>query len=404
MPSKKIKKKSSPKRASPQAAPNTGTTQRRNSSLLIDRHQTDTALLRKNEEQFEAAFNMTSIGFCQAEPLTGRLLRVNRAFCAMVGYEEAELLNRPFIEITYPDDRTANLENYHRLIRGETAEYRDTKRYVRKDGRVIWGDVTVNLVRDSDGRPWRTVALIQDITERRRAEETLQLKQRELLRSQAQLQDLASKLFMVQDHERQQIAGDLHDDFCQRAVALNLDVAILERYLPPLPELFGSTLMRMREELAQLGDDLRNLAYQLHPSSLNRLGLRPAMADHIEKVMKRTNLQITLTFQNFPDSIPDEWSITLFRVFQEILQNVVKHAKATEVVVKLRSSSKGIGLAVIDNGKGFDTRDESSQHKGLGLISIQERLRKLNGCFTIHSGPADGTKVCAWIPFRDNAL
>jgi signal transduction histidine kinase len=88
-------------------------------------------------------------------------------------------------------------------------------------------------------------------------------------------------------------------------------------------------------------------------------------------------------------------------VFQESLQNIVKHAKATEVLVRLNGSSKGVGFSVIDNGKGFDKHDKSGRQKGLGLISMQERLRLLNGFLNIHSRPAGGTKVCAWIPFQE---
>ncbi|HBH80361.1 MAG TPA: histidine kinase, partial [Nitrospira sp.] len=89
---------------------------------------------------------------------------------------------------------------------------------------------------------------------------------------------------------------------------------------------------------------------------------------------------------------------------QESLQNVAKHAKATDVLVKLSGSSRIIGLSVTDNGTGFDVQDKSSHQKGMGLISMQERLRLLNGCLNIHSRAANGTKVCAWIPFREKKL
>jgi signal transduction histidine kinase len=89
-------------------------------------------------------------------------------------------------------------------------------------------------------------------------------------------------------------------------------------------------------------------------------------------------------------------------VLQESLQNIVKHAKATNVTVRLSGSSHGIGLSVTDNGKGFDASDKRAYQKGLGLISMQERLRLLNGFLRIHSRPADGTKVCAWIPFKES--
>lgn len=93
-------------------------------------------------------------------------------------------------------------------------------------------------------------------------------------------------------------------------------------------------------------------------------------------------------------------SICLFRVLQESLQNIAKHACATEATVKLSGSSMGVGLSVTDNGKGFDTNDKSAHHKGLGLTSMQERVRLLNGFLHVHSRPAEGTKICAWIPVK----
>ncbi len=240
-----------------------------------------------------------------------------------------------------------------------------------------------------------------EITERKQVEEILHQKQGELQNSQAQLQDLTAKLFTAQDSERQRIARDLHDDFSQRLAALTLDVVALERHPPLLPELISKALEPVREELTQLSDDLRRLAHRLHPPLLQHAGLQAAIEDYIHKAIERTGLQITFTVKNVPGSIPLDWSTCLFRVLQEGLQNVAKHAKATEVVVKLSGSSKGIGLSVIDNGKGFEARDKSSHQKGLGLTSMQERLRLLNGFFNIHSRLADGTKVCAWIPYQD---
>jgi signal transduction histidine kinase len=180
-----------------------------------------------------------------------------------------------------------------------------------------------------------------------------------------------------------------------------LDVAALERHAPLMPDLLRKALEPIRAELVQLSDDLRNLAHRLHPSLLKHAGLRAALEEHIERAMKRTGLDITLKVRDAPDSLPIDCATCLFRVFQESLQNVAKHANATEVVVKLSGSSKGIGLSVTDNGTGFNHHDKSSHQKGLGLTSMRERLRLLNGFLNIHSRPADGTKVCAWIPFRE---
>lgn len=243
-----------------------------------------------------------------------------------------------------------------------------------------------------------------DISDRKLAENALILKQQQLERSQEKLEDLTGKLFTAQDGERQRIARDLHDDFCQRLAAVAINVASLQRKPPLLPELIGKALEPIREELEELANDLHDVAYRLHPPLLRHLGLQAAIEDYLHKAIERTGLPITLRVKDVPSSIPLDWSICLFRVLQESLQNVVKHAVATEVQVRLSGSSKGIGLSVIDNGKGFDAQDEATHLKGLGLSSMQERLRLLNGFLNIHSRPMKGTKVCAWIPFRENTL
>jgi signal transduction histidine kinase len=152
--------------------------------------------------------------------------------------------------------------------------------------------------------------------------------------------------------------------------------------------------------LEQLSDDIHNLAYKLHPSLLEHAGLQPAVEDHVREFTKRTGLPVSLKAQNVPASLSLDHSTGLFRVLQESLQNVGKHAKATEVSVKLIGSSKGVGLSVLDNGTGFDAKDTSAHHNGLGLTSMQERLRLLQGLLRVHSRPGGGTKVCAWIPLR----
>lgn len=252
------------------------------------------------------------------------------------------------------------------------------------------------------GIPQYLLGISEDITDRKRAEEELRRSQEELQQNRAQLQDLTSKLLTAQEEERQRIARDLHDDFSQRLAALVLDVASLEKQPPLMPQLVVTALEPIRGELERLSDDIHNLAYKLHPSLLKHAGLQAAVEDHIYQVSKRTGVQIVLKAREVPSSLSLDQSTCLFRVLQESLNNVIKHADATEVTVKLSGSSKGVGLSVTDNGTGFDGIDKTAnQQKGLGLISMQERMRLQHGFLRIHSRPADGTKVCAWIPFKD---
>ncbi len=318
-----------------------------------------------------------------------------------LGYRPEDFTDNPdfWVNHIHSDDRSRIMAGLSTIF--ESDHHVHEYRFLCKDGTYCWLHDEVRVIRNEAGVPQEMIGFQVDISRRKQAEEALYQKQRELQDSQAQLQDLTSKLLTAQDHERQRIARDLHDDFSQRMAALVLDVVSLQQQPRLLPELIGKALEPVREELQQLCHDLHDLAYRLHSPLLRHLGLQAAIEDHIAKAIERTGLHIVLKVNNYPRSLPLDWSTCLFRVFQESLQNVAKHAKATEVSVKLSGSSKGIGLSVIDNGKGFDERDKSSHQKGLGLTSMQERLRLLNGCLNIHSRPAGGTKVCAWIPFQE---
>jgi PAS domain S-box-containing protein len=131
------------------------------------------AALREQDDVFRTMFEITSVGMAKADPKDGRLLRVNQTFCDLLGEPEDNLLGRSFIEFTHPDDRQHNREQFQKLIRGEIATYHVEKRFLRPDRSIVWAEVTANLVRDASGKPLRTVAVIQDVTQRRRTEQAL---------------------------------------------------------------------------------------------------------------------------------------------------------------------------------------------------------------------------------------
>ena len=139
----------------------------------IDTLKRNERVLHESEAQYRAIFAVTSVGVCETEPATGRLLRVNEQYARLIGYSVAELVGKTFIELTHPDDTAASWEGYSRMVRGEAADYQMDKRLVRKDGTPVWIHVTGNLVRDVDGLPLRAVAIILDITESKRAQDVL---------------------------------------------------------------------------------------------------------------------------------------------------------------------------------------------------------------------------------------
>ncbi|MBL8074671.1 MAG: PAS domain S-box protein [Nitrospira sp.] len=304
----------------------------------------------------------------------------------VIGRRSHELLSsNPLLTVT---DREACLARDGRWS-GELS-------HVTKDGRQVIVESRLVQVRYS-GTDY-ALESNRDITERKSADEILHRNQLDLHQQQVQLEELTSKLLNAQERERQRIARDLHDDVSQRLAALVLEVASLEQY--PASELgeCGQALAPIREQLEQLSDDVHTLAYRLHPSLLEHAGLCPAVEDHVHQVARRAGLPISLKIAGVPTAISLDHATCLFRVMQESVQNVVKHAHATTVTVQLRGSSKGVGLSVTDNGKGFDLHDHHARQRGLGLSSMEERLRQLHGYFQIQSEPEGGTKVCAWVP------
>jgi signal transduction histidine kinase len=219
-----------------------------------------------------------------------------------------------------------------------------------------------------------------------------------LSEKQKELESLAGKLIVGQEEERKRVARDLHDDFNQRLAALSVELESMERAPIAPPESLARQLAAIRSQVVQLSDDLHDLAYRLHPSLIEHVGLEVAMRDHVAEFTRRTGLPVTFTPREVPGTLAPEVATSLFRVMQESLQNVFKHAGATDVTVRLSGSSKGIGLSVCDNGKGLDPDSSERQRAGLGLVSMQERARLLGGYLRIHSLPTGGVKVCIWIP------
>ena len=234
----------------------------------------------------------------------------------------------------------------------------------------------------------------------------LELEQHVLLLGdkQQELEVLTGRLIEVQEQERKRIARDLHDDFNQRLAVLSVELAIVQRALVAAPEPIPRQLTAVRGQIVQLSNDLHDLAYKLHPSLLEHVGLEIALRDHIAQFTKQTGLPVTCLVRAVPGTLPPEIATALFRVIQESLQNVCKHAQATAVTVRLSGSSKGIGVSVRDNGKGFEMDRPSTQRPGIGLISMHERARLQGGYCKIRSCSTQGTTVCAWIPLSPEAI
>ncbi|NJN69909.1 MAG: PAS domain S-box protein [Nitrospira sp.] len=304
----------------------------------------------------------------------------------VIGLSSHTLLN------TSPPTTTTEME----ACLGQEGRWYGEVTHMAKDGRRLI--VESRHVRVMYGGQEYALESNRDITERKQAEEAIHRNQMELSQQQAQLEELTSKLLTAQEHERRRIARDLHDDVSQRLAALVLEVASVENHPSIVPSELAHALTILRQGLEQVSDDVHSLAYRLHPSLLEHAGLCPAVEDHVQQVSRRTGLPIRLKMAGIPNTVPLDHATCLFRVMQESVQNVVKHAQATLVTVQLRGSSKGLGLSVTDNGKGFNLVNLRVHEQGLGLSSMEERLRQLHGFFRIQSRLSQGAKICAWVP------
>ena len=225
---------------------------------------------------------------------------------------------------------------------------------------------------------------------RQRAEEELRASQVELRRSYERNRDMGSRLLKAQESERSRIAGELHDDICQRMLLLTIELESLgraNRYEGPAGE-----ALTVAKDIAK---SLHELSHRLHPTRLRMLGLTAAI-DHLCADLSRAGIAIKYTHDSVPTTIPSGVMLCLFRVVQEALQNALKHSKASELIVDLHNGADGLSLTVVDNGVGFDV--DHAWGNGVGLISMLERLEAIGGSLEVSSRPGTGTRVTGAVP------
>ncbi|MDH5642336.1 MAG: sensor histidine kinase [Nitrospira sp.] len=219
-------------------------------------------------------------------------------------------------------------------------------------------------------------------------------------RQKEDLRILAGKLLTVQDEERRRISRDLHDDVNQRLGAIGLQLDSLSHALPDSPSAIRKRIRAIRRRISEVSDDVRQLAYRFHQTTVEDLGLIAALQRYLNDFVKRTGVSVNFSKPRLLAPLPLQQATCLFRIAQECLGNVGVHAKATSVTVTLAVSPEKATLTIIDNGVGMDLALVRHRKAGLGMLSIQERARLLNGAVTWRSSPGSGTEVRARLPLR----
>ena len=219
-----------------------------------------------------------------------------------------------------------------------------------------------------------------------------------LRQTQEELRALTSRLLTVQDEERRRIAHDLHDDINQRLAMLALGLRTLEQPESALPELVRATLTQSQQDIRLLSEDVRRMAYRFHPSILDDLGLDAALQRLLDDFSHRTKIKTILVNSPFTALPSKPIATAVYRIVQECLSNITRHAKATRVEVELFSSERELDLTVRDNGVGFEIDAANEDRQGLGLFNLRERALAFHGTSRVQSHPGQGTEIHVQLP------
>jgi signal transduction histidine kinase len=213
--------------------------------------------------------------------------------------------------------------------------------------------------------------------------------------SESALRDLSQRLIRAHEEERALLARELHDDLTQRLAVLAIEIGRAE--LAASSGAQAGALRVAREGLVALSEDVHSLAYQLHPSVLEDLGLVEALRTECERFQRQCRPTLTTTFEPLTAAPGADAALCLFRVAQEALRNVARHSGAPSAALALREENGGFLLAVKDDGAGFDPAVQK-ERRSLGLASMRERVRLASGTLRILSAPGQGTTISAWVP------
>jgi PAS domain S-box-containing protein len=224
-----------------------------------------------------------------------------------------------------------------------------------------------------------------DITERKLAEQ--------------EREELAGRLINAQEQERSRLARELHDDFNQRLAVLAIDLERCANLASHSPAQASERMLELWNRASEIGADLHTLSHQLHSSTLQSLGLILGVGAFCDEFAQQQGIQVDVAHENIPRSVPPDVALCLFRIVQEGLRNVKKHSGSSRAEVRLEGSDDAIHLSLFDHGVGFDRHHPSTQI-GLGMRSMEERLRLIGGRFELQSAPMKGTRIDVWVPLK----
>jgi PAS domain S-box-containing protein len=356
-------------------------------SLDITEHKQLQDQARNAAEQWQITFDAVQNLIMVLDP-EFRIVRINKAAVSFFGHPSEQILGSHYYALIYGTNEPFQSCPVVRSL--VSKQHEECEIYL--DWKSIWLLISADPIIDEKGNVVGFISILIDITSRKRNE-------KKLIESQKTLRAFASRLLTIQEEERRCLARELHDDFTQRLAVLAMDLSRITVSAKTAHPGVESGLELVREQIIKLSTDILDISRQLHPSIIDDLGLGRAIQSECTNAARRTGIAIHYKSNRIPPAIPYDISVSLFRITQEAIRNIHKHAHVTDAEVCLVGEEDGISLTVQDLGAGFDPECARQEH-GLGLFSMKERVQLIGGVFSIDSAPGQGTQIKVVVPLK----
>jgi PAS domain S-box-containing protein len=337
------------------------------------------SVLRESEERFRVMADTTPslVWMCDAQ---GKITYLNEQRLAFTGPDPNAGYGDTWITYIHPDDVKNVLDTLWQALRDQKPFSKEYRLH-RSDGTYRWMFDVASPRVNGDGSFAGFIGSAIDVTDQKLA--------------QRALEQISGQLIEAQEKERTRIARDLHDDICQRLALLSMELEQAKSVSKGRVEATRS-LETARQHCSEIAGDVQSLSHQLHSSKLDFLGIVTAIRGFCKEFSKQNSVSVEFTDRQLPKHLPKDISLCLFRVAQEALHNAVKYSGTTRFTVELSATADEVQLQVTDAGAGFDL--EQMKNRGLGLVSMQERVHQVHGKFSVESKPGKGTKIIAIVP------
>ncbi|MEN6422235.1 MAG: PAS domain S-box protein, partial [Smithella sp.] len=360
---------------------------------ITDRKQMENAL-KEAELKFRTIFESASQGIILTLSRERKFLDINPKMCEMLGYTKDELLKMDISDI-HPEDCLSHIINNYEKLKNKQILIALGIPFLRKDKTVFFADVTAAsmIIKGKEC----LCGMFRDITDRKRSEE-------EIERTHEQMRAFATQLQTVREEERTRIAREIHDELGGALTGIKIDFSLLKKAAAEIKEkVLKDRLFDQMHSTTKLIDKtigtVRKISTELRPGILDDLGILAALEWQLDDFRKRTNTHCKWISSLENINLEEQETTAMFRIFQETLINVARHAGATEVKVQLRKKENAYFLEIADNGKGI-TKKNIDDKRSLGLLGMRERALAVGGRINIKGHPGKGTKVTVEIPIR----